>query len=169
MVPPLRLKQSWLGAPCACRTARVGPADRTSDTSSASMPTVVSWTMADHTMGADPCDLHCWGYAESGGATRPRCWTRRHGHTPGCEATYSKERVCAHGADGRPRWASSTPCSAIAMSRRMRTHRCGTTSCRAVATSAHGTAPVTASSAARWRGVSPRSPHTDPRERDEEI
>jgi hypothetical protein len=52
----------------------------------------------------------------------------------GCEATYSKERVCAHGANGRPRWESVTPCSTITMSHRMRTHRCGAASCRAVAT-----------------------------------
>jgi hypothetical protein len=89
--------------------------------------------------------------------------------TRGCEATSSTERVCAHGADGRPRWESPTACSAIAMSRRMRTRRCGTASGRAVATLAHGTAPVTASIAARWHGGSPRSPHTHPRERDEEV
>ena len=37
------------------------------------------------------------------------------------------------------------------------------------AVSTHGTAPVTASSAARWRDGSPHSPHTRPRERDEEL
>src|SRR5262249_4139500 len=104
-----------------------------------------------------------------------------------------------HGTNGRRQWENSTPCLAIAMSRRMWIHRCGTASCRAVVTpsrppwvaaaarvatqrrahtvsgaglrtaATHGTAPVTASPAARWRSGSPHSPHTYLRERDEEL
>jgi hypothetical protein len=38
-----------------------------------------------------------------------------------------------------------------------------------VAAATQGTAPVTASTASRWRSRSPRSPHTHPHERDEEV
>ena len=38
-----------------------------------------------------------------------------------------------------------------------------------VAAATHGTAPVPASAASRWRSDSPRSPHTHPREQNEEV
>jgi hypothetical protein len=38
-----------------------------------------------------------------------------------------------------------------------------------VAAATQGTAPAIASTASRWRSNCPRSPHTHPRERDEEV
>jgi hypothetical protein len=38
-----------------------------------------------------------------------------------------------------------------------------------IATATQGTAPVPASTEPRWRSWSPRSPHTSPWERDEEV
>src|SRR6266702_1973933 len=49
---------SQLGAVCARRAARAGPAGRTGDTVSASRPTAVAWPTADHATGAELCDSH---------------------------------------------------------------------------------------------------------------
>jgi hypothetical protein len=47
------------------------------------------------------------------GTVCPRYSTRQQ-VTRRCKAMSSTEMVCVHGAHGRPRWESSTPCSAIA-------------------------------------------------------
>jgi hypothetical protein len=69
-------------------------------------------------------------------------WIRHHPRQPGVAAV----RIPAALAARARRWVATYVAAAI-----------------------QGTAPVPASTASRWRSSSPRSPHTHPRERDEEV